>query len=286
MFGYLNVKRDELPDGQQGLWQTFMCGLCLSTKNKIGNISRLFVNNDVNTFNVLFHSFLNIDVEVYHGTCLSHPLRKRSLIHTTPITDSIAVANVILTRWNLYDDVIDGASVKKKVAFAAIDKSYKKARLQWQQMDDEIRDNYNALRQAEQAKSDSIDRTAHHFALLSMQFCTLTLQGKANQHIQTLCYNLGKWIYLVDALDDVEKDIKNNNYNPFVSCYHATSASQVATYADEIRFVMFTTLNRIAQAYNDLNLTKYKCLLDNIFYKSIRAKTTEVLDKLAATLQQ
>ena len=280
MFGYLNIQKDLLDSGQRGLWQTFMCGLCLSTKRQIGNLPRLFVNNDVNTFNVLFHSVTGKDVDIVSARCVAHPLKKRSLLVTDEITDKLAVANVILTRWNLYDDVVDGGSAKKRVALSAISSAYGKAKKVWEQLDEEINDDYTRLRNEEQSNCTSIDRAAHHFALLSEHFCKLALEDKANDYVTTLCYNLGRWIYLIDALDDIAKDIANNNFNPFVSCYNATSTEQVAEHADEIQFVMYTTLNRVAQCYNDLNITKYKCVLDNIFYHSIRNKTDELLAKL------
>lgn len=281
MFGYLDIQKDLLDDGQQGLWQTFMCGLCLSAKRQTGNVSRMFVNNDINTFNVLFHSVLGLDVDIFSARCIAHPFKKRSLLVTDEITDKLAVANVILTRWNLYDDVVDGGKAKKRVALSAINPSYRKARKLWQKLDDEIAADYAALRTDEQHNCTSIDRTAHHFAVLSEHFCTLTLGERANEYITTLCYNLGKWIYLADALDDVAKDIAKGNFNPFVNCYNAATVQDVAEHVDEIKFVMYTTLNRVAQCYNDLNPVKYRCVLDNIFYHSIRNKTARLLDNLA-----
>ena len=285
MFGYLNIQKDLLDSGQQGLWQTFMCGLCLSTKRQIGNLPRLFVNNDVNTFNVLFHSVTGKDVEITSARCAAHPLKKRSLLVTDEITDKLAVANVILTRWNLYDDVVDGGSVKKRMALSALSSAYGKTKKMWEQLDEEIKRDYDALRNEEQSNCTSIDRATHHFALLSEHFCKLALGEAANEYVTTLCYNLGRWIYLADALDDIDKDIEQGNYNPFVSSYGATETKQVATHADEIQFVMYATLNRVAQCYNDLNVTKYKCVLDNIFYHSIRNKTAELLANLRQHVQ-
>ena len=70
-------------------------------------------------------------------------------------------------------------------------------------------------------------------------------------------------------------------YNPFVKCYQATSLADLATHKEEIQFVMYTSLNRIAQSFNDLNLTKYTCILKNILFESIRNKTKDVLQKLS-----
>lgn len=90
---------------------------------------------------------------------------------------------------------------------------------------------------------------------------------------------MGKWIYLIDALEDVKKDIKKSNYNVFVKCYNVSSEEELCKYLDEIEFEMYSALNRIAQSYNDLNLTKYTCILDNALFESIRNKTRKIINK-------
>ena len=57
MFGYLNVEKERLTQGEYGLWHTFLCGVCLSAKRLLNNSSRLTSDYDINFFNVLFHSY-------------------------------------------------------------------------------------------------------------------------------------------------------------------------------------------------------------------------------------
>lgn len=279
MFGYVNVN-DKLEEGQRGLWQTFMCGLCFSTKELFGNLPRMFISNDINFFNVLFHSVEEVDVELEKSRCFSHPVKKRTVLKQTELTHKLSVANIILTYFNIYDDVIDGGGLKKKTALSAYSKPYKKAKNLWAEMDEAIALRYEQLRQLEKENCDSIDRVAHSFASLSQDFCKLVLGEHCSEHAETLCYNVGKWIFLIDALDDAAKDLKKRNYNAFVSCYHAQSIEDVQAHLDEISFLMFAVLNRIAQSFNDLNLTKYVCVLKNVLFESIREKTQQVLDKL------
>ncbi len=280
MFGYLNIQKDTLNDGQRGLWQTFMCGLCFSTKKLVGNIPRMTITNDVNCFNVLFHSILDVDVTIQHKKCFSSPFKKRTVIASNDLTDKLALANVLLTYWNLHDDVVDGDKGKKIIA-NVFKKYHKKAQPLVKELDDMIARRYQQLRDLEQSDCDSIDVVADSFAMLSQDFCSIILGDKSNDYAETLCYNLGKWIYLIDALDDAKKDLKRNNYNPFVKCYNAQSIQELATHKEEINFVMYTALNRIAQSFNDLNLTKYTCLLKNILFDSIRNKTKQVLQDFA-----
>ena len=279
MFGYLNIEKDKLQQGQQGLWQTFMCGLCFSTKKLYGNYPRVFISNDVNFFNVLFHSVTETDVTVTNKRCFSHPISARSVLDTTLLTDKLSTANVLLTYWNIYDDTVDGGSVKKKAALRLFRKSYIKAKKDFPTLDEMLAKRYSELRELEQSNCGSIDKVAHAFAELSKDFATLVLGELANEYVQTLCYNLGKWIYLIDALDDVEKDIKHHNSNPFVSCYGVMSVDGLKSKYDELSFEMFAVLNRIAQSYNDLNLSKYTCILNNVLYDSIRNKTKQILTR-------
>lgn len=282
MFGYLDIEKDKLQDGQRGLWQTFMCGLCFSTKNLFGNFPRMFITNDVNSFNVLFHSIENVDIEIDNRRCFSHPVKKRPVVKTNALTDRLALANVLLTYWNLYDDVIDDNSFKKKTALKSIKKHYAKAKAEFPELDAALAERYGELRTYEQSNCDSIDIVSHSFAALSQDFCKLVLCGNSSAYAETLCYNLGKWIYLIDALDDIDKDIKSGSYNVFVKCYSLTSSKDLSKLYDEVKFVMFSCLNRIAQSYNDLNLTKYTCVLNNVLYDSIRGKTQAILNRIKA----
>lgn len=280
MFGYLTIDRQKLNDGQKGLWQTFMCGLCVSTKNLVGNVSRMAVNNDINTFNVLFHSVQNKDVAVLQQRCVAHPLKKRSILQTDEITDKLAIANVLLIRWNLFDDVIDDGKTKKKIALNLLSSAYKKSKGLCQKLDETIEVRYDELRTLEKSNCNIIDLVAHPFASLTQDFCIFALGDHSNPFAETLCYNLGKWIYLADALDDAKDDIARGNYNPLVSHYGAKSVDELVNNIDEINFLMFSTLNRIAQSFNDLNLTKYRCLLTNILFDSLRGQTTQLIEKL------
>ncbi len=277
MFGYLTVQKDKLNDGQRGLWQTFMCGLCFSTKKLVGNIPRMTITNDINFFNMLFHSVLDIDVKIEHKNCFSAPFKKRTVIETNDLTDKLALANVLLTYWNLHDDVVDGDKGKKLIA-DVYKKYHKKVQPSLKELDDAIAQRYNQLRELEKGDCNSIDRVSDSFAMLSSDFCKVILGEQSNEFAETLCYNLGKWIYLIDALDDAKKDLKRNNYNPFVKCYGAKNLQDLEKHKEEISFVMYTALNRIAQSYNDLNLTKYTCLLKNVLFESIRNITQQILE--------
>ena len=87
--------------------------------------------------------------------------------------------------------------------------------------------------------------------------------------------------YLVDALDDLEKDFKKKSYNPFISCFGDFTSPKtfVKDHLDDLEFIFYTTLNKIAESYNDLELQKYTCVLRNVLHIAIRDTTQKVFDK-------
>lgn len=57
--------------------------------------------------------------------------------------------------------------------------------------------------------------------------------------LEQLLYHLGRWIYLVDAADDLKKDVKNGSYNPLVPRFGA----QAGELSQEARRELGATLD-------------------------------------------
>lgn len=281
MFGYLHVAKEQLSPGEYGLYHAFFCGLCVSTKKQFGNLCRLATNYDINLFHVLFHSFLQQEVSVYQSTCVASPFKKRSILTPSELTDRLAAGNVLLMYANLYDDVQDEGSPAKKIAFRAFRPYYKKAKKLCEKLEEDIRNTYHSLRKLEKAQCGNLDEVCHPFAEMSRLLAKDVLGDRCNEYMENLCYNLGKWVYLIDALDDLEKDAKKKTYNPLISSLgnYQTASQFVQEQAETLQFVFYTALNKIAECFNDLELTQYVCILKNVLYVSIRQKTKEVLEK-------
>lgn len=282
MFGYIKVDKTKMAAGEFALHHAFFCSICISSKELLGFRSRMLTNFDMAFFNVLFHSFLDMDVEIENCHCITTPRKKRSIVKRNELTDKLALSNVILSYFNLMDDVLDEKSVKKRLALAAVKKPYKKAKKLFPQMDEEIARHYFELTDLERDNCTVFDEICHPFAELSRVFAKVILGDKADGYILDLCYNLGKWVYLIDALDDLDKDFKRKSYNPFISCFgggFTDGRSFVEAHKDDLEFVMYATLNKIAENFNDLNLTKYYCVLRNVLHISVRQITADVFDK-------
>lgn len=282
MFGYLNVDKNSAEDKEKGLFGTFMCSLCLSTKRLFGNIKRLSVSNDINLFNVLFHSFLNEEVKVEMGKCVLSPFKDRPLIHPNALTDKLACYNMILIYYNLADDLLDERSPVKRIVFASFKKSIGVAKEKELGFYNAVKDEYEKLVALEKNDCCVLDEVCHPFSEISRKLAVCALGDRCTPRIEELCYNLGKWVYLIDALDDLQKDLNKKMYNPILKCfgYDGESVNRfVKKNRNELDFVFYTALYKIAQCFNDMGLEKYVCVLKSVFHKSLRRKTEDVFGR-------
>ena len=94
-------------------------------------------------------------------------------------------------------------------------------------------------------------------------------------------YNLGKWIYLLDAYDDIEDNIKNGSYNPLIAQYKYNETEGLQSFVDRIKekveFVLVYSLSEAEKAFSLLGIQKNKSILENIIYRGLLTRTRAVL---------
>lgn len=284
MFGYINVNKDTLEKGQFGMWNTFLCGMCMSLKAEYGNRARLTAGWDINFYNLLFHAVTETPAKIEMAKCASSPIKKRSIMQRDYITDRLATANMLLIYFNAVDDAQDGdASFKKRAVLSTLKKPFEKARQNAPQLFDKLKTLYEKLLVAEKKNNGNVDEVCDYSAEMSVAVAEYVLQDqfKNNHYLRWLCYNLGKWVYLIDALDDLKKDFKTNSYNVLYAWLGKPQKpdSFVKDNREELEFLFYSTLNKTAESFNDMQLKSYVCVLKNVIYDNMRKKTQEIFDK-------
>jgi hypothetical protein len=170
-----------------------------------------------------------------------------------------------------------------KQTFDLVLKDYKKAAHLHPAVDQLIREKTQELSRLEKEKSPNIDEAADTFAKILENICPLdNFSPSMVKGIKWLFYNLGKWIYLVDALDDLEKDIKKDEYNPFVYAFQYQNEGYEKFHQrirPQAEFLLNYTLSQVAEAYDLLDIRNNRGILDNIIYLGINKQTEQVLHR-------
>ena len=226
-------------------------------------------------YNVLIHSLANLDVKFERKLCVYNG-KKKVVVSTDELSKKMADIAVMLVYYNAEDDVTDGKKSRILIKWR-LSARKRKAAKRLPEIDEMMKKSFSSLNALEKQKCDSIDRVADTFATL-MRDITRSLI-KTDDVIDTFTYNLGRLVYLLDAVDDVEKDRKKNRYNPLLLNYGECTSKQdyLVKNADELSFLLKSTYNKMVGSYNAMNIVKYEGVLSNTVYLGIKMQMERLL---------
>ncbi len=278
MFGYVKTDMPNLYVKDTILYKAMYCGLCKGIGKRCGSKGRLTLNYDLAFLSVLLHNLLGVDVKIEKQRCIVHHVVKRPVAIPDELTEKIGALNVILAYHKLNDDVLDDKKGRIKRSF--FKSSYKKAKKFQPNLDRIVKERYSQLIEYEKTGGDSIDASADPFGCMMQEVVRELLGDRITEQVDELAYYLGKWIYLIDALDDFDKDKKKGNFNVFVNLYKDVLDKEtlVKDKETELIYVFGTIIDRIDAL--SLNL-KYKFnhdLTDNILRRGIKIQTKQIME--------
>ena len=275
MFGYVIPDKQNMYIKDFNVFQAFYCGLCKTLGKTGSQITRLCTNYDVTFYSVLLHSLADEKVTFERKLC-AYNGKKKVVVGIDDLSRKMADLSVLLVYYNAEDDVTDGKKSRILIKWRlALRKS--KAAKRLPEIDKLMKDSFASLNALEKAKCASIDRVADCFASL-MRDITRRLV-KTDDTIDTFTYNLGRLVYLLDAVDDVEKDTKKKRYNPLLLNYGecVNKADYMVKNADELSFLLNSTYNKMVASYNDMDIKLYEGVLSNTVYLGIKMQIERLL---------
>ncbi len=278
MFGYVTPVKDKLRPQDFLLYRAFYCGTCVTLK-EYGTLPRFTTSYDIAFLSALVHDVCSMKVEFIEATCVGNPFKKKLMIKTNGLLKRVAAANIIMSWYKASDDCIDEGGIKKRIARSCLKKAYKKAKAELPKADEVFNLGYARLREMEKSGEKSIDKVADCFAVMLRELCAIVVEEKADDNFRSLCYNIGKFVYLIDALDDIDEDAKKKNYNPFLFLYgdFTDRRSFYKAHEEDLNFTLSSTVNRAIESFNKMKFTQSYSLLSNIVYYGLREKVKEVL---------
>jgi hypothetical protein len=253
MFGYVIPDKPYMLMKDYALYKSVYCGICKNLQKNFGLMPRLTTNYDSVFLSLFLHNYLNIDYNIERQNCVLHPFKKRNIALPCELDGKIVTLNVLLSYHKLTDDIIDGEGIKKRfLRFMMLRRAYAKAKKLMPAADEIIRSEYERLRLYEKNGEKSMDKAADCFALMTQKLCRELLGENSREEIERLFYNVGKWIYLIDALDDLEKDRKSGCYNPIIAA--CGNFEDLKKYKESIKESLSFTFNCIYNVIErDLN---------------------------------
>jgi hypothetical protein len=224
------------------------------------------------------HDVAGVEVGFEQRRCAPRAFQKTANITLNPLLERVAAIGVLSAYYKALDNRIDeGAG--KALPSMLLKRAYKKAGKNLPETDRLYAEHYERLRGLEKEGCKRVDVVADCFAGMMKRAGREVLGGKYTDGAGEFLYHLGKWVYLADALDDLESDFKKKLYNPFLYAYNNFQSREqfVRDNSAGIRAAFYGSMNRMAEIFPELPLTQSQNLLRNIGIYGIRNKTDELL---------
>lgn len=268
MVGYIKPYKPELKIKEYNLYRSVYCRLCKSLGKNFGPISRLTLSYDCTFLYILCLSLRDSCISIKPGHCLVNPLKKCSFYADDDEFGFISALSVILSYYKLKDNIKDNKFINKirnSCLLPFFICSYRKASLQYPEINQIIIDFISQQDEVEKLSSGTIDQFSEPTANMLSRLLILISNNEVQQRIlKEFGYFIGKWIYLMDAADDIDEDLKNGNFNPFVINLINNKKMDKDNIINYCNSILNQSLSRAIEAYNLLNIFHFKEILDNI----------------------
>lgn len=279
MFGYVRPPAQDLPEGELNRFRTMYCGLCHTLSRRYGQAARMILNYDF-TYLAILLSNGTADAE-NAGRCWVSPVKKRPYLEPTAAMELAADESVILAYWQLRDGAEDhtwAAGLKYRGGAQLLEGAYRKAAAFRPEFDAAVRRQLRLLHVLETAEDPSMDRAADTFAVL-LSGASAEIEDPTRRRIlEQILYHLGRWVYLIDAADDLKRDGESGNYNPVALRYGLKNGVWTPESRRDFALTLDHSIHRMAAAFELWDFGVWTAVLESTFYVGLFRVGHAVLD--------
>ena len=262
MFGYVVPLRGELKVRELDAYQGVYCGLCHTLGRRYGFFPRLLLSYDF-AFLAMTLARSEETVELERRRCIACPIRGKKVCPARPELDIAADESVILTYWKLRDSVSDRGffrGLPARLLSLLLRPAYRKAARLRPDFDRQTVACLKELQGLEESKSASLDRTADTFARILAAAAPKVGEAARDRALEQMLYHIGRWIYLVDAWDDLEEDRAAGRYNPLLLRF----PDGPEAHREEVRLTLSHSLNLAISAHHLADSGPWSSVILNI----------------------
>ena len=304
MLGYVKVFKPELKVREYEVYCGYYCGVCKSIGKRYGQLPRMALSYDA--------AFLALLLESIHDTldaptqehCIAHPFIKKKTIIRNAAIDYAADVMLILAWYKLLDDANDEGKLYAKGTMPAFRRIFKKLRKKHSALCESIEAHLAELSALEKEKCTHLDMATEAFSKIMESIFSegyKTLCDEADEFVEstadsrphnifdedmaalfgTIGYHMGKWVYLIDAADDIEDNLKTGAYNPLIYRFNYNSSESAEQFRkrieEDLKFNLYHYLAMIGNCLDALEIKKNKGIIENVIYFGLNRTTEEII---------
>lgn len=272
MFGYIHANNEELIEENKVTYKAYYCGLCQTLRSNYGRAAQMMLNYDCTFLVILLAGLYEPKNECDAINCIRHPAEKQN-VWTNEYTSYAAAMNVILGYYNLLDDIKDGNAPLKKKVVNALSKSIGDIEEKYPRQCAAVKNYIEKLDELEANDEKNIDLVSGLTGEMLAEVFVYKEDEWAD-NLRTLGFYMGKFIYLMDAYEDLDGDVKKGNYNCLAQ-YRNEKDYEV--YAKQL---LTSMMAECAKVFERLPIVMHADILRNIIYSGVWSRYELHIKKL------
>lgn len=261
MFGYIVVNKPEMKFREFAVYRSYYCGLCQTLKEKYGRTGQMTLSYDMTFLVMLLTGLYEPETETGEARCIAHPFEKHPTSRNE-YSEYAADVNMILTYYKCMDDWLDEKKIGRYLFAAMLRKKHNRIAEKYPEKVLCVYDHLEKIHQCEKEKNSSIDEAAGYFGEIMAELFVYKDDEWADS-LHKIGFYLGKYIYLLDAYDDIEKDRKKGNYNPFAGMYESEH------FEEDVKQILTMMMAECSREFETLPILWNVDILRNILYAGV-----------------
>ena len=261
MFGYIVVHKPELKVREYETYRASYCGLCHSLKKRYGRIGQLTLSFDMTFLALLLTGLYEPETISGQGRCLAHPMQKHCY-RQNPYFDYAADMNILLTYYKCLDDWNDEKKASARLLSFLLKGKMRKLSVAKQEKSRKIKELLDQLSSCEKENIQDIDKTAGFFGAIMAELFVYA-EDEWAEKLRRMGFYFGKFIYLMDAYEDIEEDLKQGRYNPFTELY------KKETFEQDCQQILKMMMAETSKVFEQLPILEDAEILRNILYAGV-----------------
>lgn len=261
MLGMMTVRQPELRFREFDRYRGVYCGLCRSIGKQCGAACRLALSFEMTFMAMLLTSLYEPETAQEMHRCVLHPVRKR-LMFSNEAIDYCADMSALVSYYDLRDGWEDEKKVSRLAASELLKAAAKHAGERWPRQRDAIAAYVDKLHEVEARREQNLDAAANLTGEMLAELYVMKEDVYARD-LRELGFYLGKFIYLCDCYEDIERDVKKNNYNPLIV------RSDDPAFAQKSEQMLSVIMAEAARAFERLPLIEDAEIMRNVLYSGI-----------------
>ncbi len=261
MFGYIIINKGDMKFKEFDIYHSYYCGLCDVLKRQYGKVGQLSLSYDMTFLVMLLSSLYEPDTELSQVKCMAHPFEKHT-VRKNEFSRYAADMNIMFTYYKCRDDWADDRKLSRLAYGRLLRRAYRSVCADYGAKAKKIDGLMRELSAEEKKENQDIDYMAGLFGDIMGEILAVKAD-EWQESLRTMGVFLGKFIYLMDAYEDVEEDIRRKRYNPLKRKFEGTD------FEEEIKTILTMMMAGCCKEFEKLPIIENAEILRNILYSGI-----------------